>query len=98
MTNSLLTTYTYANICKPIIHVFIYCKISKGFHIFSHSNLKFKSESSDASGLYDEILLGTSVSGENKIIRIETDQDQTTLYQKIKSTFAIKQIPPDESG
>jgi hypothetical protein len=53
-------------------------------------------ESSDASGIYDEIFLGTSSSGENKIIRIETDQDQTALYQKIKSTFAIKQTPPDE--
>jgi DNA-directed RNA polymerase subunit RPC12/RpoP len=53
-------------------------------------------ENSASDGLYDEILLGTSSSGENKIIRIETDKDQTTLYQKIKETFTIKQTPPDD--
>ena len=53
-------------------------------------------ENSASDGLFDEIILGTSSSGENKIIRIETDTDQNALYQKIKETFVIKQTPPDD--
>lgn len=53
-------------------------------------------ESSDSSGLYDDIILGMSTKGYNKLIDIQTDSNQAALYQKIKDTIVIKRTLPDE--
>lgn len=52
-------------------------------------------ETSDASGLYGDIILGTSSTGFNKFIDFQTDTTYPDLYNTIKNTIVIKKLPPD---
>jgi len=54
--------------------------------------------SSDSSGLYADVILGTTSTGFNKLIDINIDPSSSDLYNEIKKTLVIKQPLPDEKN